>query len=70
MIQYGVHFDLPEGDESRRKPGSPATGRGFESGSLQRRSHVRTALHQVKGLTMMTNSQYNGWRFEDVRLDK
>jgi hypothetical protein len=25
---------------------------------------------EVKGLTMMTNSQYNGWRFEDVWLDK
>ena len=25
---------------------------------------------QVKGLTMMTNSQYNGWRFEDVWLEK
>ena len=25
---------------------------------------------QVKGLTMMTNSQYNGRRFEDVWLDR
>jgi peptide/nickel transport system substrate-binding protein len=25
---------------------------------------------QVKGLTMMTNSIYNGWRFEDVWLDR
>ena len=25
---------------------------------------------QVKGLTMMVNSQYNGWRLEDVWLDK
>jgi peptide/nickel transport system substrate-binding protein len=25
---------------------------------------------EIKGLTMMTNSQYNGWRFEDVWLDK
>ena len=25
---------------------------------------------EVKGLTMMTNSQYNGWRFEDVWLDR
>ena len=25
---------------------------------------------QVKGLTIMTNSIYNGWRFEDVWLDK
>jgi hypothetical protein len=24
----------------------------------------------VKGLTMMVNSIYNGWRFEDVWLDK
>ena len=24
----------------------------------------------VKGLTLMTNSIYNGWRFEDVWLDK
>jgi peptide/nickel transport system substrate-binding protein len=25
---------------------------------------------QVKGLTLMTNSIYNGWRMEDVWLDK
>jgi len=25
---------------------------------------------QVKGLTMMTNSIYNGWRFEDIWLDR
>jgi hypothetical protein len=24
----------------------------------------------VKGLTIMTNSIYNGWRMEDVWLDK
>ena len=24
----------------------------------------------VKGFTTMTNSVYNGWRFEDVWLDK
>jgi hypothetical protein len=24
----------------------------------------------VKGLTIMTNSIYNGWRFEDVWLDR
>ena len=35
--------------------------------------HLRAATcwqPQVKGLTMMTNSQYNGWRFEDVWLEK
>ena len=35
--------------------------------------HLRAAtcwLPEVKGLTMMTNSQYNGWRFEDVWLDR
>jgi hypothetical protein len=25
---------------------------------------------EVKGLTLMVNSQINGWRFEDVWLDK
>ena len=35
MIQYGVHFDPPEGDDSRRKPRVQSTGRGFESCSLQ-----------------------------------
>jgi peptide/nickel transport system substrate-binding protein len=25
---------------------------------------------QVKGVTIMTNSSYNGWRFEDVWLDR
>ena len=37
MIQYGVHFDPPESDDSRRKPGVQSTGRGFESCTLQRR---------------------------------
>ena len=35
--------------------------------------HLRAAtcwLPELKGLTLMTNSQYNGWRFEDVWLDK
>jgi peptide/nickel transport system substrate-binding protein len=35
--------------------------------------HLRAATcwqPEVKGLTLMTNSQYNGWRFEDVWLDK
>jgi peptide/nickel transport system substrate-binding protein len=25
---------------------------------------------QVKGLTVMVNSLFNGWRFEDIWLDK
>jgi hypothetical protein len=25
---------------------------------------------QLKGLTIMVNSQYNGWRMEDVWLDR
>src|ERR1700758_5245826 len=35
--------------------------------------HLRAATcwqPEVKGRTMMTNSQYNGWRFEEVWLDK
>jgi peptide/nickel transport system substrate-binding protein len=35
--------------------------------------HLRAATcwqPQVKGLTMMTNSQYNGWRFEDIWLER
>jgi peptide/nickel transport system substrate-binding protein len=35
--------------------------------------HLRAATcwqPQVKGLTLMTNSQYNGWRFEDLWLDQ
>jgi peptide/nickel transport system substrate-binding protein len=35
--------------------------------------HARLATcmqPQVKGLTVMTNSQYNGWRMEDVWLDR
>jgi peptide/nickel transport system substrate-binding protein len=35
--------------------------------------HLRAATcwqPEVKGLTLMTNSQYNGWRFEDVWLDR
>ena len=35
--------------------------------------HARTATcwqPKVKGFTIMVNSQYNGWRMEDVWLDK
>ena len=35
--------------------------------------HLRAATcwqPTVKNLTLMVNSQYNGWRFEDVWLDK
>jgi peptide/nickel transport system substrate-binding protein len=35
--------------------------------------HLRAATcwqPTVKGLTMMVNSQYNGWRFEDIWLDR
>jgi peptide/nickel transport system substrate-binding protein len=35
--------------------------------------HLRAATcwqPEVRGLTLMANSQYNGWRFEDVWLDK
>ena len=35
--------------------------------------HLRVATcsqPEVKGLTMRINNQYNGWRFEDVWLDK
>ena len=35
--------------------------------------HLRAATcwqPELKNLTLMVNSQYNGWRFEDVWLDK
>jgi peptide/nickel transport system substrate-binding protein len=35
--------------------------------------HTRLATcmqPQLKGLTIMVNSQYNGWRMKDVRLDR
>jgi peptide/nickel transport system substrate-binding protein len=35
--------------------------------------HTRAATcmqPQLKGLTVMVNSQYNGWRMEDVWLDR
>ena len=35
--------------------------------------HTRLATclqPQLKGLTIMGNSQYNGWRMEDVWLDR
>ena len=35
--------------------------------------HFRAATcwqPKVKGLTIMVNSQYNGWRFEDLWLDE
>jgi peptide/nickel transport system substrate-binding protein len=35
--------------------------------------HTRLAIclqPQLKGLTIMVNSQYNGWRMEDVWLDR
>ena len=38
----------------------------------ERLNEVLEALFraEVKGLTMMVNSIYNGWRFEDVWFDK
>ncbi len=30
----------------------------------------RVGNHYVKGLTLMVNSIFNGWRMEDVWLDK
>jgi peptide/nickel transport system substrate-binding protein len=34
-------------------------------------AHLATCMQpQVKGLTVMVNSQYNGWRMEDVWLDR
>ena len=34
-------------------------------------TRLATCLHpQLKGLTIMVNSQYNGWRMEDVWLDR
>jgi peptide/nickel transport system substrate-binding protein len=44
-----------------------------EDGARPIISHARYATcwqPYVKGLTMMTNSIYNGWRFEDVWLDR
>ena len=37
---------------------------------LQRESKIRHLALTVKGLTIMVNSIYNGWRFQDVWLDK
>jgi hypothetical protein len=34
-------------------------------------THAATCLQpQVKGLIIMVNSQYNGWRMEDIWLDR
>jgi peptide/nickel transport system substrate-binding protein len=44
-----------------------------EDGARPIISHTRAATcmqPQVKGLTIMVNSQYNGWRMEDVWLDR
>ena len=59
-------------------PGSASGWPGIPITSCSRiwraRSSITCALDlsksEVKGLTMMTNSRYNGWRFEDVWLDK
>jgi peptide/nickel transport system substrate-binding protein len=33
--------------------------------------HVATCWHsRVKGLTIVANNVFNGWRFEDVWLDR
>ena len=37
---------------------------------LRKWQHRSNAVAGVKGLTVMTNSRYNGWRFEDVWLDR
>ena len=44
-----------------------------EDGASPIIAHERLATcwqPQVQALTMMVNSVYNGWRFEDVWLDK
>jgi hypothetical protein len=45
----------------------------WEDGARPIIYHTRAATcmqPQVKGLTVMVNSQFNGWRMEDVRLDR
>jgi peptide/nickel transport system substrate-binding protein len=44
-----------------------------EDGASPIIAHERLAIcrqPQVKGPTIMVNSVYNGWRFEDVWLDR
>jgi peptide/nickel transport system substrate-binding protein len=49
-------------DKQLQEDGAPARS------SPQPRHHCMQP--QVKGLTIMVNSQYNGWRMEDVWLDR
>jgi hypothetical protein len=50
-------------------PGSYQAAFAKERPALAVRAH-RGTEPQVKGLTVMVNSMYNGWRMEDVWLDK
>jgi hypothetical protein len=59
VIQYGVHFDPPEGDKSRGKPRVQSTGRGFESISLQRRI-VQSDRRRVRRSPRSTLASGNG----------
>jgi ABC-type transport system substrate-binding protein len=55
------------------KPGRPyLDGAAGRPGSLGNLSSARRDLLAAggQGLTMMSNSRYNGWRFEDVWLDR
>ena len=63
-----------EGDQEKRKKLVWDIDRKLqEDGASPIIAHERLATCwqlQVKGLTIMVNSIYNGWRFEDVWLDK
>ena len=65
-----------DGGRSRRSASSwcgRSTSKLQEDGARPIIYHNRAATcwqPQVKGLTMMVNSIYNGWRIEDVWLDK
>jgi len=55
------------GDRRRQSDGSHVCSETPAAGD-PRADRVRLPL--LKGLTIIVNSQYNGWRMEDVWLDR
>jgi hypothetical protein len=64
---FPLHLGLPRGSAvvSRLRAFSPTLPYRFAAAHLD-----HAGQPYEKGLTIMSNSTYNGWRFEDVWLDK
>jgi len=74
QLENLFHLQSRETDQERRKQlvwEIDATLQEEEARPIILHTRGATCWHpQVKGLTTMVNSMYNGWRMEDVWLDR